>query len=112
MVKCFEVHGEEIHGFVYCQKCEYTAEDKSIMKQHMKRHTGDIPFVCNVCEFEATKQSVLMIIKKPSIKSSQKSSVHQSLHAFQLRTVPKVIGSLTPFSDQLPDNTQPFDKDC
>ena len=29
---CFEVHGQEIHGFVYCQKCKYTAQDKSIMK--------------------------------------------------------------------------------
>jgi hypothetical protein len=52
-------HAFLVHGIVKCERCDYSAEDKDIMKAHMKRHTGRIIFQCGKCEFEATRQSLL-----------------------------------------------------
>ena len=45
---------------------------------------------------------------KQYVRSSQKSSLHQWLYDFHLRTAPKVICGRMPFSDLLPDSTQSF----
>jgi hypothetical protein len=47
------------HGFISCDKCEYLAEDNDLMKQHKKKHTGSYVYVCGICEFEATRLSLL-----------------------------------------------------
>ena len=47
-------HGNSAHGIINCDKCEFCAVDETIMKQHMKKHTGRILFTCNICEFEAS----------------------------------------------------------
>ena len=52
-------HCVQEHGFINCEKCDYTAEDKDLMKKHMTKHTGGRIFTCNYCVFEATKQSIL-----------------------------------------------------
>ena len=47
------------HGFVCCDLCEYMAEDRQLVAQHKKKHTGKIIYTCGICEFEATKESIL-----------------------------------------------------
>ena len=48
-------HSEIRHGSNKCEKCEYSALDKEVMKEHVANHTGSILFICGVCEFEATR---------------------------------------------------------
>ena len=55
-----EEHGFKIHGIIKCDRCEYSAEDLNIMKKHKMKHTGRIIFTCNICEFETTRESMLM----------------------------------------------------
>ena len=57
--KALDEHGIKEHGILKCIKCEYTAEDQDILKNHMKTHTGRIIFTCTVCEFEATREILL-----------------------------------------------------
>ena len=52
-------HVLENNGFIRCDRCEYISEDNDIMKKHMMKHTGDSIYSCNICEFEATRQSLL-----------------------------------------------------
>ena len=52
-------HEIEEHGMIHCNKCDYSALDKDILKLHMTKHTGRILFQCGKCEFEATRQSLL-----------------------------------------------------
>ena len=52
-------HYNEKHGVINCKKCEFSAEDRAIMKTHMETHTGSIIFTCNICEFESTRKSML-----------------------------------------------------
>ena len=47
------------HGFVCCDLCEYMAEDAQLVAQHKKKHTWRIIYTCGLCEFEATKESIL-----------------------------------------------------
>ena len=53
-------HGFSKHGIIQCDKCEYRAEDNDILKKHKMKHTGSILFSCGVCEFESSKQSMLV----------------------------------------------------
>ena len=39
-----DLHVINLHGFVRCDKCEYMAEDRDIMKKHKKKHTGTSVF--------------------------------------------------------------------
>ena len=57
--KSLDDHGYQKHGLINCEKCEYGALDEDIMKKHMMTHTGRIVFMCNICEFETTRQSML-----------------------------------------------------
>ena len=41
------------HGFIPCEKCEYIAGDKILMKQHKLKHTGSSLYICGVCEFDS-----------------------------------------------------------
>ena len=50
---------DSVHGFLNCERCQFTAEDKQIMKKHMTKHTGGIIYTCYVCEFESTRQAML-----------------------------------------------------
>ena len=52
-------HSSKNHGFIHCDKCEYIAEESTIMKKHMLKHTGSFNFTSTICEFEATKESLL-----------------------------------------------------
>ena len=54
-----EKHGSDQHGIFHCEKCEYSADDKSILNKHMMGHTGRIICTCNPCEFEATRESIV-----------------------------------------------------
>ena len=57
--KVVEAHMQMKHGVIQCEKCEYGALDADILRKHMMTHTGNIIFTCYICEFEATKQSIL-----------------------------------------------------
>ena len=59
-----EEHGCRVHGMVKCDRCEYIAEDLDIMKKHKMKHTGRIIFSCNICEFETTRESMLVTHKE------------------------------------------------
>ena len=52
-------HVIQQHGFVCCDLCEYMAEDKQLVAQHKKKHTGKFIYTCGICEFEATRKSIL-----------------------------------------------------
>ena len=39
-------HEIEEHGMIHCNKCDYSALDKDILKLHMTKHTGRILFQC------------------------------------------------------------------
>ena len=52
-------HEVDKHGMLNCDKCDYSALDKGIMKKHKTQHTGIFLFQCGKCEFEATKQAML-----------------------------------------------------
>ena len=52
-------HVVKEHGFVCCNKCEYIAADKSLLKQHKMKHTGTSIYTCGTCEFETTRQAML-----------------------------------------------------
>jgi hypothetical protein len=62
-------------GIIKCDRCEYGAEDSDIMKKHKMNHSGTIIFICNTCEFEATKQSLLEAHKEPKHTSAKKREV-------------------------------------
>lgn len=53
-------HSFRKHGIIQCDKCEYKAEDNDILKKHKIKHTGRILFSCGICEFESSKQSMLV----------------------------------------------------
>ena len=52
-------HGVKNHGFVNCDKCDFSAEDRNILEIHMRKHTGGQIYTCFICEFEATRQCML-----------------------------------------------------
>ena len=58
-VKNSRKHALNEHGSFSCDKCEYIALDKSILKQHMKQQPGTLLFTCRICELEASKQDML-----------------------------------------------------
>ena len=67
-------HEVQEHGLIHCDKCDYSALDKDILKQHITKHTGRIIFQCGKCEFEATRQSLLVDHKEtkhPEIQSPE-----------------------------------------
>ena len=66
-----EDHKFRKHGIINCDKCEYSAEDSDIMKKHKMKHTGRILFTCNICEFETSKQSMLVEHKEAKHKSTE-----------------------------------------
>ena len=59
------------HGILVCQKCDYRAEDRSLMRKHMETHTGTSLLPCRICEFETTKKATLD--EHIEIKHNQKS---------------------------------------
>ena len=52
-------HGVKHHGIQQCDRCDYRAEDKELMKIHMETHTGLNILPCGVCEFETTIRRTL-----------------------------------------------------
>ena len=59
-----KAHGTLFHGIVHCDKCEYSADDLTILKKHLMTHTGRFPYICANCGFEATKESILEFHKE------------------------------------------------
>ena len=57
--KKMDAHGLNEHGILVCQMCDYTAEDRDIMRKHMETHTGRSILPCRICEFEARKKATL-----------------------------------------------------
>ena len=88
-------HGSSKHGIVDCDKCEYRAEDFDIMKKHKMKHTGRIVFTCNICEFESSKQSMLVEHKESKHRNSKEWNEEEAIkcnrcekqfkHAFLLK---------------------------
>jgi hypothetical protein len=54
-----------------CEKCEYKAEDRGIMRKHLETHTGRNILPCGICEFESRKKSTLD--KHINLKHGKKS---------------------------------------
>ena len=89
-------HGSSKHGIIDCDKCEYRAEDFDIMKKHKMKHTGRIVFTCNICEFESSKQSMLVEHKESKHRNSKEWNEEEAIkcnrcekqfkHAFLLHT--------------------------
>ena len=77
-LKRIEVHVLEAHGVINCTLCDYGSLDKDLMRSHMKIHTGRINFTCNICEFEATKHSLLEehVEAKHSNRNKEPTSYH------------------------------------
>ena len=69
-------HRAQQHGIINCDKCDYGAEDLGIMRKHKMEHTGTILFTCNICEFESSKQSIL-VDHKESKHSKPDNPVHE-----------------------------------
>ena len=57
--KDVDAHGILVHGILACDKCEYQAEDRDLMRRHMETHTGRNILPCGICEFESTKKATL-----------------------------------------------------
>ena len=55
----FNEHGSKSHGIIHCDKCDYSADDSTIMKKHMMKHTGKFNSICSICGFEATREALL-----------------------------------------------------
>ncbi|GFS81792.1 zinc finger protein 227 [Nephila pilipes] len=59
-----------------CPYCDYTTPYKTTMKNHIRKHTGERPFVCNTCGKAFTRNRTLQdhvvshILTKESIKCS------------------------------------------
>ena len=54
-----DTHGMLVHGILRCEKCDYLAGDRDIMRKHMETHSGSSILPCRICEFETTRKSTL-----------------------------------------------------
>ena len=43
-----------------CDMCPYSAADKSTLMHHMRTHTGEKPFKCDVCPYSTSQKGHLM----------------------------------------------------
>ena len=42
-----------------CPHCDYSSDRKSIMKVHIRVHTGERPFKCDQCEYSSIERTSL-----------------------------------------------------
>jgi len=53
------LHKEKVKVF-NCQECEYQCHFKSGIEKHMRKHTGEKPFKCCLCEYKTGENSNLL----------------------------------------------------
>lgn len=51
------IHFED--GWYFCPFCETKCIEKSKVRRHMRRHTGERPFKCTMCSYSATQNNNL-----------------------------------------------------
>ena len=61
-----DAHGLIEHGILKCERCDYRAEDRDIMRKHMETHSGQYILPCGICEFETTKKATLDELLNPN----------------------------------------------
>lgn len=68
---------EERHRHV-CYTCNYSVRNAWQMKNHIRRHLGNKPFQCDLCEYRATKRNLLMYHYKKHEQKVKKITVYKN----------------------------------
>lgn len=55
-----------------CQTCQYICDEKCKLNIHFRKHHGDKPYICDLCNYRATQKSLLirhMLLKHIKVKN-------------------------------------------